>query len=102
MPAEHEIPDCNRNCHAPLTQRAIAKTTCALCDENHTKDGRGRRKAAFCHNLFVWPVRNITVGTQLINQRELSWTLRTFVKRPRPADDGQKRCRGTTLNGSIF
>src|SRR5262249_47239344 len=65
-------------------------------------DGPRRREAAFCHNLFVCRVRNITVGTQLINQRELSWTLRTFVKRPRPADDGQKRCRGTTLNGSLL
>ena len=65
-------------------------------------DRPGRREAAFCHNLFVCPARNVTVGTRLINQRELSWTLRTFVKRPRPADDGQKRCRGTTLNGSIF
>jgi hypothetical protein len=23
MPAEHEFPDCNRNCHASLRQRAI-------------------------------------------------------------------------------
>jgi hypothetical protein len=35
-------------------------------------DRPGLREAAFCHNLFVCLVRNITVGTQLINQRELS------------------------------
>jgi hypothetical protein len=36
----------------------------------NVSDGPRGRKATFCHNLFVCLMRNITVGMQLINQRD--------------------------------
>jgi hypothetical protein len=56
---------------------AIAKTTCALCDANHTEDGPGQREAA---GVGLPPNRYAHAALRAILTNETGWTTHSILR----------------------